>query len=615
MPEIDCLLENDPQLERPWSPAHVRAPRGDESYVAQPPLADAIELAHRNNERLAAASVNIQGRDLAMIRRWARSEVYRAASEYTARLTADGNDRQPEPVERSTADMASADLDAAAFFVSGHQPTLFHPGVWVKNFAVARLAGRDRAVGLNLVVDTDTFSGTSIRVPTGLIDRPHVATIEFDEPRPRQPWEEARIVNRELFSTFVPRVEAALGHPGFRPLLPEFWPAAVAHARESNSLAECLTAARSHWERSRGAGNLELPISRLCTLEPFLWFASHILAHLPRFQAVYNEVLGEYRRVNHVRSRTHPVPDLREVDGWLEAPFRVWRAGDEVRKRVFAKQTGGELRLSDGEQVFATLPLAPDKEACCAVRELQKLDGQGIRFRTRALTTTLFTRLCFADLFVHGIGGAKYDQMTDRIVARFFGLAAPEFLTMSATLLLPVSSVDVHPVDECRLRRHLRDLDYNSDRHLPSQLSAAQAELVAEKRRLVAEQQAADKFQAGRLLNQGTGPVGSLETQGESRDRERPPLPPLTKGGSSGRSRGSGAGYTRFRRLQEINRQLASFTREERQRIEDELGRTRQSLAANAVWHDRDYASCLYPAEKLQRFMDQVCSAASLSGP
>jgi hypothetical protein len=579
MPEIPCLLENRRQLERPWSSAHVRAPAGDESVVAVPPLAEAIELAHGNHERLATAGADIQGRDLAMIRRWARSEVYRAAREYTVGLTAarvtDGQD--------GSVDRSAEELDATTFFVSGHQPTLFHPGVWVKNFAVARLANIDRAVGLNLVVDTDTFSGTSIRIPTGPFDKPRVTAIAFDEPRPRQPWEEARIINHEMFATFAQRALAAMGNPGFTPLLPDFWPAAVAHSRISESLAECLTAARSHWERSSGAGNLELPISRLCTLEPFLWFASHILAHLPRFQGVYNEVLHEYRLTNRVRSRTHPVPDLREIDGWLEAPFRVWRAGEEVRKRVFAQQSGGEVRLSDGEQVFATLPLAPGKDACCAVRELQKLEGRGIRLRTRALTTTLFTRLCFADLFVHGIGGAKYDQMTDRIVARFFGLVAPEFLTMSATLQLPVPQglgpgLPVHPDDEARLLRQLRELDYNSDRHLQTDLSPEQAALVEEKRRLIAEQQAAHQNRHGAA--------------------------------ASGLSaRGSGAGYVRFRRLKEINRLLANFTQDERQRIEEELLRTRQYLAANAVWHDREYASCLYPAEKLQRFMDHALSA------
>src|SRR5579872_5459714 len=190
MPEIPCLLDDRPQLERPWSAAHVHAPRDDGSFVAVPPLADAIELAHQNRERLAAAGADLQGRDLPMIRRWARHEVYRAAREYTALLSRGlARETADQPPERS-----AEELDATAFFVSGHQPTLFHPGVWVKNFAVARLANIDRAVGLNLVVDTDTFSGTSIRIPTGPVDRPSVVAIAFDEPRPRQPWEEARIV-------------------------------------------------------------------------------------------------------------------------------------------------------------------------------------------------------------------------------------------------------------------------------------------------------------------------------------------------------------------------------------------------------------------------------------
>jgi hypothetical protein len=192
------------------------------------------------------------------------------------------------------------------------------------------------------------------------------------------------------------------------------------------------------------------------------------------------------------------------------------------------------------------------------------------------LTTTLFARLCFADLFVHGIGGAKYDQMTDRIVARFFGLAAPDFLTMSATLQLPVPGLPVQPEDESRLRRQLRELDYNSDRHLPAGLSPAQARLVEEKQRLVAEQHAAHNYR---------------------------------RGAAASSTRGSGRGYARFQRLKEIARLLAMVTQEERRRIEEELLRTRQYLAANAVWHDREYASCLYPAEKLQRFMDHALSS------
>jgi len=568
MPETNTLIDPPCPLERPWSAVHVRAPKNDESFIAVPPLADAIETSHRNRDCLGAARADIQGRDLSVLRDWARRTVLEAAREYTTRLLADEfhAGRLAQDVSE-----AGASPETATLFVGGHQPTLFHPGVWVKNFVVGRLAQLDNAVGLNLVVDTDTLSGTSLRVPSGPRDTPAVTTVAFDEPRPRQPWEEARIVNRPLFASFAERVGATLGNWGFSPLINDYWRAAVRRSETSASLAECLTAARSAWERSWGNTNLELPVSRLCTLEPFLWFAAHLLAHLPRFREVYNEVLHEYRQVNHVRSRTHPVPDLREVDGWLEAPFRVWRAGDEVRRRVFARQHADELRLSDGQEVFARLPLAPGKDACCAVKELQKLETRGIRFRTRALTTTLFARLCFADLFVHGLGGAKYDQMTDRIVSRFFGIPAPEFLMLSATLLLPVPGLPVVAEDEHRLKRQLRELQYNSDRHLPPHLSTAQQALVAEKQRLIAEQETT---------------------------RRRP--------GAAASARGSGSGYARFRRFQEISRHFAESTQEDRRRLEDELARTRQQLTANSILHDRDYAFCLYPAEKLKRFMDHV---------
>jgi hypothetical protein len=566
MIEMPTLVTSPCPQERPWSAAHVHAPDSDESFVAVPDVALAVAIAHRNRDLLGTARADIQGKDLAVVRRWARRSVLAAANDYTTRLLAD------EIREGKVSETPAAALsEGAMVFVGGHQPTLFHPGVWVKNFVVGALAKRDAAVGLNLVVDTDNLSGTALRVPTGPREAPAVTMTTFDEPRPRQPWEEARIIDRHMFDTFPDRVASNMGNWGFAPLLPDFWPAAVRHSAGSDGLAECLTAARCAWERRWGNNNLELPVSRLCTLEPFLWFAAHLLAHLPRFHAVYNEVLHEYRQVNRVRSRTHPVPDLRRLDGWLEAPFRVWRAGDEVRRRVYARQDGVELRLSDGESVFAKLPLAPGREACCAVRELQQLESQGIRFRTRALTTTLFARLCIADLFVHGLGGSKYDQMTDRIVARFFGLPAPEFVTISATVLLPVPPLPVAAEDEHRLRRQLRELEYNSDRHLSGQAFAASRGLVAEKQALIAQQADA---------------------------RRGPP--------TSAGARGSGSGYARFRRLQEIRRLLADATRADRRCIEDELTRTRQQLAANGILLDREYAFCLYPADKLKRFMDHV---------
>ncbi len=56
--------------------------------------------------------------------------------------------------------------------------------------------------------------------------------------------------------------------------------------------------------------NLELPLGALCQTEGFLWFASHLIAQLPRYQEVHNTCLAEYRAAHHIRSRNHPVAAL-----------------------------------------------------------------------------------------------------------------------------------------------------------------------------------------------------------------------------------------------------------------------------------------------------------------
>jgi hypothetical protein len=53
------------------------------------------------------------------------------------------------------------------------------------------------------------------------------------------------------------------------------------------------------------------------------------------------------------------------------------------------------------------------------------------------LTLTMFLRLCCVDQFVHGIGGARYDQVTDRIIASHFRMEPPRFSVATGTLYLP----------------------------------------------------------------------------------------------------------------------------------------------------------------------------------
>ena len=44
----------------------------------------------------------------------------------------------------------------------------------------------------------------------------------------------------------------------------------------------------------------------------------------------------------------------------------------------------------------------------------------------------MYARVVLGDLFLHGIGGGKYDELTDAIVGRFLGVAPPEFAVVTA---------------------------------------------------------------------------------------------------------------------------------------------------------------------------------------
>ncbi|OYW13736.1 MAG: hypothetical protein B7Z55_16380, partial [Planctomycetales bacterium 12-60-4] len=363
---------------------------------------------------------------------------------------------------------------------------LFHPGVWAKNFAVGRLAERVQGTSLHLIVDNDASALSTIHVPAGSREQPRLQSVPFDAPRPLQPWESRIVSDAQLFTTFAEETALALRPWGIDPVVQEAWPAAVQQLRQKNSLVDALTSARVFMERKWGLRNLELPLSRLCTLPPFLWLVATIVARLPEFVSHYNAVLREYRCLNRVRSRSHPVPDLAHQDEWYEAPFWVWQAGDTQRDRLWVRRRGSIWTLRDSREELLHLEIGAGGDASTAIERLSDLERRGVHLRTRALTTTLFARLGLADLFVHGLGGAKYDEMTDALMGRFFDVDPPSFMTVSATAHLPLgTSWNVSVEDRGRLRHAIRDLEYNPDRQPEIREITAQAPLIAEKRQLV----------------------------------------------------------------------------------------------------------------------------------
>lgn len=534
-------------MDRPGAGLEYRplhAPRDNRSVLVEPAFSEAQALVDDNLGRRREWAYDLQGRPLEQVARQARRELLREARRWTSSY-------------RDVTPPACGEIERV--FLAGHQPQLFHPGVWFKNFALDWLARRFQAVAVNLLVDSDTIKSNAIRVPGGSPQDPHAVSVPLDRPAPAVPYEERRILDRALFADFGRRTAAELAALVPDPLIGQLWPLAIDRSRQTDNLGACLAQSRHLLESCWGLNTLEVPQSRVCQSESFAWLLAHVLAQLPRFRQVYNQVVAEYRRVNRIRNAAHPVPDLAADGPWLEAPFWIWTASDPVRRPLFAARQGKEIRISDRQRVEFSLPLTPDGHGAAAASQLMELSGRGVKIRSRALITTLWARLALGDLFLHGIGGAKYDQVTDALIGRFFGLRPPGYMVLSATLHLPVGRAHQPTADERSIDRQLRDLAFHPERHLAPQAlpeaSGDPATLVAEKQRWI----------------------------------HTPPSP------ENGRQR-----YLAFRRL---NQALQPWVAAQRERLAQQRLESREARQQAKIVAWREYAFCLYPESPLRDFL------------
>jgi hypothetical protein len=496
----------------------LRAPAGDGEVLAVPPLEQAGDIVGLNRARLAAGP-DLLGRPFAEVRELARREL--------------------------------APRQGGPLFLAGHQPELFHPGVWVKNFALAGPARRHGGDAVNLVVDNDTMKSASLRVPVAG-ERVRLRPVPFDRAGPELPWEERHVLDRATCDAFGEAAASIMRRWGFKPILTGLWPEVCRRSLDA-PIGEAFAAGRRLIERNWGCDNLEAPLSAVSRGQGFAHFVGAMLADVERFHSLYNAVVRAHRARRHIRSRNHPVPDLAAEGGWLEVPLWGWRAGSARRGRLFVRPEVGRLRVRAADEPWPDLPPPGDRDFVAAWRGL---GAGGYKARPRALTTTLFARLLLADVFIHGIGGAVYDELTDELMRRFFGVTPPAFVVLSGTRWLPLGGGGDTIEDRRRLARLLRDLEHNPQRHLaPGDETAG---LMSERREWVQQR-------------------------------------PTTRAGRR----------ERFLRLRELTERLAAFLDGRRDDLRAELAALDDRLAADAILRRRDYSFCLYPESVLRPFCTQ----------
>jgi hypothetical protein len=354
-------------------------------------------------------------------------------------------------------------MDNQRWILGGHQPELFHPGVWFKNILIHRLAQETGSIGLHAIVDHDLARSTSIRVPCRSNDQPrmHVETIPLPLKRPESrepllPWNAWKMDHSQIPET-IRSIQESLHSVGIsQSMAPEFFRQLSKNAADLDA-ALAFSQVRHRMERSHGIENAEFPISALCRTKAWIEFVTYCLQHGVELNAIYNECLDEYRQREGITNPTQPVPRLGLTDQWVELPFWFRLPNQRSRRRAWVS------RSSSHWSTITDDPSGAVRAVDISAIDINNPGSDGAWcVLPRALTTTLFLRTFIADLFIHGIGGGQYDRLTDRIMQRFLHIDPPSFVTCTATLWLDFPDVD--SPETSRLQREFQDLERDRQR-------------------------------------------------------------------------------------------------------------------------------------------------------
>jgi hypothetical protein len=446
-----------------------------------------------------------------------------------------------------------------ALVMTGHQPDFVHPGVWAKHLAARRLADLTEASTVNLVVDQDSPAEIALHIPVRKGDLLDLARVVCLGELHGRPFERLPAVTGDALRSIAAAVREAMGDAYDDSCMPVHLEALVA-ADPSAGLVEQLRRGLRAIDDLFGTAQPDRCVSEVWPA----WHAADMLLNASRFAQAYNEALVAYRRELRIKSSARPVPDLRRENERIELP--LWSLGpDDTRRRVWVRPDSDHIEIFAERESIGRLPVSQLRSIESASRAVR--DGVAEALRPRAITLTLWARLFACDLFVHGIGGAKYDRITDGIIKRYYGITPPAYACVSATLHLPLPRTAVTRDDLLRVARRARDVVQNPQRHVGPH---------ADRRKLQGEIDAAIE---------------------QARDlRARHP-------GDHGARRDA------FQRIRRAKSELLALQPD---LVEAQQARCREiedQLTSNRIAAGREYFVGLYPRKKLAGLADAICAA------
>lgn len=371
---------------------------------------------------------------------------------------------------------------------TGHQAIWHHCGIWAKSLSACNLAEAVNGSSLHLVLDHD-ICDTAMVLPKQNADGSwYFEKIEIELNQEAIPLEFRPLPHKAYIKTFVDSVINTRAEQICSNVWSKYEQVKNNKILSFSSIAELIMYFQSIINIALGLNMLYLPVSKLSKSDAFIDFALSLMTNAAPFATSYNDALTKQvseRKANPVsaikRLKLDKTEGLTELPFWLILPdgkrtslFAASKKADKIEIGIISSKLGD----------LDSTPLSGK------IEQLKKiLEQHGCRLRPKAISLMLFTRLFLADWFVHGIGGALYEPVTDYIIENYYGIKQLRFGVATCTMTLPLANSVTFPNDNIPLLKHkLHDIKHNPEKYLDESATKTEpaASLLKAKREQIA---------------------------------------------------------------------------------------------------------------------------------
>ncbi|MEM9346616.1 MAG: hypothetical protein AAGB26_08360 [Planctomycetota bacterium] len=338
---------------------------------------------------------------------------------------------------------------------TGHQPTLWHPGILAKDLAAIAVARHLDGSALHIVVDYDTLGppildlpaidGSRLRADRYALGAPSSTMTRPANSLPAIDIDEAAHRLRQWSAMHVPESVAA----GLTLIADAYQEAGHSRPNQAAQTTAVIDAMRRPL-----VGDLSIRNASTIVTQHFV---DRLLDSPVACATAYNRA-----------ALTYPEAGIR--------PLYVGR--DSVELPLWAQHT------SDRTPVFADLgDSKPELFTQGQDLDISRPDALQ-HLRPRAITLSAIMRSEHCDLFIHGTGGGVYDRVTERWWQDWTGEGLAPKAVVSADVYLPFDVPVATRTEYEHAQWYAHHLPHNIDRYIQAS-NEAEAALIEEKRRVL----------------------------------------------------------------------------------------------------------------------------------